>query len=372
MLRNVSVNEAIRHFARIEPASPRRVPLSTAAGLRLAEDVVVRRPRPMEPLAARNGIAVAASMFAGKPRRQPKFLGADVHVVETGMPMPRETDAVLPLAHAERRPRGWFAVQAVLPGEGVAAPESYAAPGEVIGRAGERVTFAFAIACAECGVEDVVVRQPVVDVIFNAPSLPRPSEQQVGLICGAIRGSGSKLGAIAFAGGDRDILRDTLSHSSADVITVIGGVGDGPGDTTMAAIADAGEAVFHGVRLSPGGTMGFGFVGGRPVFASPGGIANMVAANIVLSWHFARRSFGRPPMEPQLQRAPLAAAIPASPHGARLVIARHADGVITPFDESVLSPRVLANANASIFVPEGARAHRRGQIVPFLRMGISM
>jgi molybdopterin molybdotransferase len=372
MLRNVSVKEAIACFVGIQPVAPKRLPLAAAAGLRLAEDVVVRRPQPLEPLAARNGFAVAAGTLAGATRRRPKLLRDGPHPIDTGTVLPPGADAVLPMSDTLRQPRGWAAMRPVKPGDGVAAPESIAAPGLTIAPAGTRLTFPVAMACAACGVTDVLVRRPVVDVLFNAPGAPAPSDQAVGLVCGAIRGSGSEVGAVAFAGGDKAALMAAMLNGSGDIITVVGGAGDGPGDTTMEAIAEAGEAVFHGVRMTPGGSTGFGFVAGKPVFASPGGLADMVASNIVLSWHFARRAFGRPPMEPQLLRAPLSSSLPASPDRARLVFARYEDGLITPFLEEKPSATRLAQANVSILIAEGGRHRRRGESAPALRMGVSM
>lgn len=369
MLRNVSVGEAIASFVRIAPVAPKRIAVSTAIGLRLAEDVTVRRPQPAAPLAACNGYAVAAASLAGASARRPRLLGQDVHLIESGSVLPCGTDAVLPFAHVTFRLKGPSAICAVRSGEGVVAPEAVAAPGTVLATAGTRLSFAVAMACVSCSVTDVLVRRPVVDIIFNSPGMPVPCDQLVGLIVAAIRRSGSEIGSIGRTGGDLGQLREAMLCSSADAIVVIGGVGDGQGDTTMAAVAEAGEVVFHGVRMDPGGSFGFGIVAGKPVFASPGSLAGMMAANIVLSPHFARRAFGSPPGEPQLVHAALTAAIPASPGRSRLIIARREDGRVTPFLDEKPCARLLAQANASIFLPEGARHFRRGQIVAMLRMG---
>lgn len=372
ILKNISVAEAIACFARIAPVTPRQAALTEAIGLRLATDVVTRRPLPLEPIAARNGYAVAASSTAGATPRRPRLIRPEPRPVDTGAIMPPGADAVLPFVQSMRLPKGPAALRTVTPGEGVAAPESIAPAGELILRAGTRLTFAAAMACAACGVTDVLVRRPVVDIIFNAPSLAEPGEQPVGLICAAIRGSGCQIGSLSFAGGDAATLRDALLASSADIITVVGGVGDGLGDTTMPVIAEIGEAVFHGVRMTPGRAMGFGFVQGKPVFASPGRLPDMIAANIVLSWHFARRAFGRPPMEPQLVRAPLAAAVPASPDCARLILARFENGAVQPIPEEQPTARDIARANVSLFAPEGTRRLPKGKLVSVLRMSVTM
>jgi molybdopterin molybdotransferase len=370
--RNVSIDEAIASFSRIQPVRPRAMPLTEAIGLRLAEDVVARRPVPAEPTAVGNGYAVAASATAGATARRPRKLGLEAHPVETGMVMPAGTDAVLPLERSIRGAKGFSATRPVSPGDGVSAPGSVAEPGDVIAKEGSRITFGIAMSCASCGVTDVQVRSPVVDIVFNSPGFPRPGDQYVGMICSAIRGSGSQIGTLTYAGGDAAVLRSALAGNSADIVTVIGGMGDGQGDTTMAVIAEIGEVLFRGVRLQPGGTIGFGFVEGKPVFASPGRLPDMLAANIVLSWPFARRAFGRPPFEPSMAQAVLTAAIPAPTDRARLVFLRHEKGEATPLLADELSPRDIALANATLFLPEGSKGLKSGQSVQVYRIGITM
>ncbi len=371
-LTNISVREAIAAYACIQAVAPKRVPIFEATGLRLAEDVIVRRAIPAVAVAARDGWAIAAAATAGATRRKPARIEGQPVLLDVGAPLPAGADAVLPQLSAVSRLRGLAAIRPVAPGEGAAPAAAFAGPGLVLAPAGARITFAMAMACAQCEVMDVAVRRPVVDIIFNAAGYTRTRDLWTGVVSAAIRASSAQIGGVQFTAGDPALLAETLAASSADVITVVGGTGAGPGDTTMQAIAAAGEVVFHGVRLSPGATAGFGMVGGRPVFAAPGGVADLIAANIILSWHFARRAFGRPAVEPHLLRGRLTNAIPASPGGSRLVFAHHADGLVTPFVDGPVTPAVLAAANASIFVPEGARHRRRGEQVEVLRMGVNM
>jgi molybdopterin molybdotransferase len=372
MLTNIGVEEAIAAFSRIGAVAPKRIPLFEATGLRLAEDVVIRRSAPASAIAALDGWAVAAAGTAGASRRRPVALGPDAVMIDAGSLLPRGADAVLPAGAAASRARGVVALRPAALAEGVLPAGGLAHPGMVLAPAGTRITFALAMALAQCGVTDVVVRRPVVDIIFNSVGMTRQRDHLAGVIGAAIRGSGCAIGAVQFTAGERALLTDTLLASSADVITVVGGTGAGPGDTTVEAIAAAGELVFHRIRLSPGGTAGFGMVGSKPVFASPGNLADMLAVNIVLSWPFARQAFGRPPLDPPRLRAPLGAALKGTGRESRLVFARHDDGVITPLDDGPPSPARLARANASIFIPEGARHRRRGESVPFMRLGVSV
>jgi molybdopterin molybdotransferase len=372
MVRKMSVEEAIAAFSRIGPVRPRRMSLSEASGLRTAEDIVVKRPVPVMAQAARDGWAVTAASTAGATRRTPMLLGGPAVQVDAGAPLPAGADAVLPIEDAVSRQRGPSAIRPVAAGAGVVPVASVAAAGSVLVPVGTRITFAVAMACAHCGITDVMVRRPVVDIIFNSSGFTRSRDQWIGVIGSAIRGSGSEIGAIQFTACDQVLLTEALLASSADIITVVGGTGTGPGDTTMQSIAAAGELIVHGLRLSPGSTFGFGMVGSKPVFASPGGLADMIAVNIVLSWPFARQAFGRPPLTPPLLRAPLASGLRAASDGSRLVFARYAQGVVTPFDDAAFTPAMLAQANASIFLAEGSRHRRRGETVSFFRLGVTM
>jgi molybdopterin molybdotransferase len=351
---NISVEEAIATYARIQPVAPKRIPIFEANGLRVAEDIIVKRPVPMVDTAAHDGWAVTAASTAGATRRKPMLLAGPAIQVDAGVAVPPGTDAILPLEH------------------GIKLANSEVASGSVLVPAGTRVTFAAATACAHCGILDALVRRPVVDIIFNSVGFTRPRDNWCSVIASAIRSSGCEIGAIQFTAGDASTLAEAMLGSSADVITVVGGTGVGPGDTTMQALAMAGDVIFHGVRLSPGPTVGFGMVGSKPVFCSPGGIAEMIAVNIVLSWPFARQAFGRPPLSPPFGRAKLIESLPASPKRSRLVFARYSQGTVAPFDSDSLSPAVLAQANATIFIPEGARHRRKGEQVRFLRLGTTM
>jgi molybdopterin molybdotransferase len=367
----ISVAEAIASFARIQPVKPRLVLLTEAVGLRLAEDVVARRIMPPEPLAARNGYAVAAASTAGASDRRPRALPADTLAIETGMPLPHGVDAVLGKGSVIRRGKGLAATAAVAVGEGVAAAGSSARPGHLIAQQGSRVSFGIAMSASACGIADVMVRRPVVDIVFNAPSLPHPG-QTVGIICSAIRGSGCDIGTIAMVGGDARALRSALLGSSGDLITVVGGMGDGEADSTKAVLAEIGETVFMGVRMQPGGQVGFGLVEGKPVFCSPGRLPDMLAANIVLSWPFARRTFGRPEVVPRLQEVELLADVPAYADRAHLVFAAEEDGKALPLLDPATLMMDIARANCTLFLPEGAAGYRKGQTAPAYRIGITM
>jgi molybdopterin biosynthesis enzyme len=100
---HVSVQEAIAAFSRIALAQPKRIPLVEASGLRLAQDVVVRRGAPAQPMALHDGWAVRASQTAGATRRKARVLSGSQALLDAWAFLPDDADAVAPLDHVVMR-----------------------------------------------------------------------------------------------------------------------------------------------------------------------------------------------------------------------------------------------------------------------------
>jgi molybdopterin molybdotransferase len=365
----LSVSEAIACFARIPTTKPKRVALYEAIGQRVAEDIIIRRAVPATSIAATDGWAVSASETQGATKRQPRVLQTEPRAIDCCQPMPDGADAVVTSDALIKRIRSTVAIEEVQPGFNVIGPAEQVRDGSTLVKAGARLTLAAGMSAGLCGVIDVMIRRPVVDIIFNSPGEPSPSMQFVRMAAAAIRTSGSDIGAISTTFGDPADLRRAILESSADVICTIGGTGSGPGDCTMQTLAELGDVLVRGVRLKPGGTFGLAIVDGKPIFASPGGLADMLAANIVFSSPFARRVFGRPPMDPPLQEAKLAEAIPASGAMSHLILGTIDGDRFVPILREILSPADIASAQAVVFLPEGARHKRVGETVSYIRLG---
>jgi molybdopterin molybdotransferase len=365
----ISVEDAIAFYTRFEPVKPKVVPLARAIGLRVVSDIAVRRSLPAVAQAAINGMAVKASDVALATRRKPVLLKSPAAPLDRGSPLPAGCDSVLPFEDCTQTGDGAKALRPIEEGAGVDQPGAKVREGDVLLRAGQFITMTSAMAGAECGINEIMVRQPVVDIVFNARGVTRSTDRMIEVISASIRGSGSQIGAISFSAGDPSELADLLLSSAADIITVIGGTGNGPGDTTVEAIAAAGEVLFHGVRLSPGSSMALGMVGGRPVFASPASLPDVAAVNIVMTPAFSRRAFGRPLKPLPFSPARLLAPIPASKGATQVIFASLNGDQITPLGSADISLTDMARANAVIIMEEGARHKRAGEFVPYLRLG---
>ncbi len=366
---DISVAEAIAAFERCAAVKPKRVALYEAIGQRLAENVVVRRSLPANALSGKDGWAVVSSETVGASTRKPRLLLTDPSLVDSCRPLPEGYDAVAPIDAISQRAKGSYIRKAIALGDGVKEPHSRVMDGAVLVEEGQRLTLAAALSAAVCGVLDVMIRRPVIDIIFNSAGEERPNDQLVRMVATAIRTSGSEIGAIQFTAGERSDFARALLESSADAICTIGGTGVGPGDSTLLTMAEIGEVVFHGVRVNPGASFGFGFVGGRPVFASPGRLVDMVAVNILFSSPFARRVFGRPPLGNYFKKGKLAEGLPGTAAQGSLVFCRFEGGRLMPIVTGLIGPAELAQAQAAIFVPEGSRFRRKGETVQYLNLG---
>jgi molybdopterin molybdotransferase len=369
---NISVMEAIAAFDRCSRVNPRRVALHEAVGQRLAEDVVIRRSLPSKPLASRDGWAVLAAETADASSRKPRRMLTDPQLIDCCRPLPEGFDAVAPLDVIVARGKGSFIRKSLESGDGVIPMHSEILDGVVLVKTGQRLTLAAATAAAHCGILDVMIRRPVIDVIFNSADQVRPDSLTSRISLAAIRSSGAEIGSIQYTHGETADLARALLDSSADVICTIGGSGTGPGDTTLLAIAEVGEVVFHGVRIRPGGSFGFGIAGGRPVFVSPGGLLDMVAVNIVFSPPFARHLVGKSFHSGILKEGKLAESLPGTDRDSRLFFATIEDDRLVPFVMDFPGPVELAMAQAAIFVPEGSRHRRRGETVQYILLGSSI
>jgi molybdopterin molybdotransferase len=369
---DISVMEAIAAFDRCSRVKPRRVALHEAIGQRLAEDVVIRRPLPSKPLASRDGWAVAATETADATSRKPRLLPTDPQLIDCCRPLPDGFDAVAPLDAVTVRGKGSYISKAQQAGEGVIPMHSEIMDGVILVKAGQRLMLAAATAAAHCGILDVMIRRPVIDVIFNSTDQDRPDSPATRMSLAAIRSSGAEIGSIQYTHGETADLARALLESSADVICTIGGSGTGPGDTTLLAIAEVGEVIFHGVRVRPGGSFGFGIAGGRPVFVSPGGLLDMIAVNIVFSPPFARHLVGRSFHSGILKEGKLAESLPGTDRNSRLLFATIEEDRLVPFPMDCPGPVELAMAQAAIFVPEGSRHRRKGETVQYILLGSSI
>jgi molybdopterin molybdotransferase len=301
-----------RCLSAVAPPAPVRVPLLDALGLLLAEDVVSPLVLPPFDNSAMDGFAVRAAELAGVTDADPRELpvlgevaagsgepaalepGTAVRIM-TGAPVPPGADAVVPVEWTG----GWQDGERVVvhrapePGQFVRAAGGDVDAGEVVLRAGARLSPRHLALLAAVGRDAVAVRPaPRVAVLSTGTELvPLGREPGYGQIHDSngygLTAAARELGALASYGGivpdDPSAVRNALEDAaaSADLVLTSGGVSAGTRDTVKEVLAALGTVRFDKVAMQPGMPQGFGAVGGTPVFTLPGNpVSSMVSFEV--------------------------------------------------------------------------------------------
>jgi molybdopterin molybdotransferase len=272
------------------------LPLLSAAGRVLAEDVAADRDYPPFNRSARDGFAVRAAdvpgelTVVGEVRAGEAYDGeiSDHRAVEimTGAPLPPGADAVVMVEHVERRENRVAISRSISAGENFTRRGTEAKCGEILLRAGGTIGFAEVGLLAMVGRERVpvfplprVAILPTGDEIVEAGVAPLPRQ---------IRNSNAWSLAVQVrrAGGIPDILpiaRDSYEATrasierglEADLLLLSGGVSAGKYDIVEQVLADLGATFFFTrVLIQPGQPLVFGAVGEKFFFGLPGNPAS--------------------------------------------------------------------------------------------------
>jgi putative molybdopterin biosynthesis protein len=302
-LRVVSRDEAERmfHEAFFPAALPaERLPIAQALGRILAEDIAAPVDVPGFARANMDGFAVRASDTFGASEEEPrllKLMAAIAHVgaappdelgpgaamtIATGAMVPRGADAVVMVEDTDADGAVLSVRRAVAPGANITSAGSDMARGEVVARAGDRLSSRDTGVLAALGVAEVaVVRNPRVHLFSTGDELVAPGEE---LATGSVYDCNGRLladalrevGADVIEGGivrdDEPALRARLEEALADADLVLfsGGTSKGAGDLSYRVVADRGEILVHGVALKPGKPIVMARVDDTPVVILPG------------------------------------------------------------------------------------------------------
>jgi molybdopterin molybdotransferase len=300
----LDVDRALQEvLARAAPLGVERVPLASARGRILAEEVLADRDAPPFDRSAMDGWAVRAEAIeavpltlpvsgqvrAGSEPAGPLAPGSAVQIM-TGAPVPAGATAVLPVERS--RPSGEGRVELLevpVSGAHIARRGSEVRAGERVLEAGRRLGAAQVAVLAAFGVARVPVgRRPRVaylvtgDELVAVEATPRGAqirnsngpglEQQ-------IREAGGEPVSLGTAPDELEATASALeSGLDADLLLVTGGVSAGVYDLVEDAFARFGiEIVFDRVAVKPGAPLVFGHRGGCLVFGLPG---NPVSAQV--------------------------------------------------------------------------------------------
>ncbi|MFB6096154.1 MAG: gephyrin-like molybdotransferase Glp [Haloferacaceae archaeon] len=269
-----------------------RVPLASADGHAVAEDVTAPEPVPSYDRAAMDGFAVQAQDTFGASDRSPAVLRAregepgetpvapgEAVRVHTGSQLPEGADAVVMVEHTEEVADEVEVFDAVAEGENVGDAGEDVREGQLLFEKGHQLRPSDLGLLKSVGRDRVeVYRAPTVGVVPTGEELvqhdPDPGE--------IIETNGLTVSKLAEHWGavptyrdvvtdDRDAIRAAIQRDlTRDVIVTTGGSSVGERDLTPQVVDDLGEVLVHGVALKPGHPVALGVVRETPVLMLPG------------------------------------------------------------------------------------------------------
>lgn len=289
------------------------IPVSRAVGRVLAEPVFAEISSPNHPLAAMDGYAVQAFATFGVSENRPKTLetGVDAFPVNTGHPMPKDTDAVIMIEHVREEENAIVIEAPVFPWQNVRRMGEDIVATELLFPRYHGITPYCIGALVSGGVFTLkVLQKPGVTIIPTGSELVNhediePKALETGQV---IESNSHTLGAMVEACGgefsrhsivadDTEALKKALVnsiHQGADIVMMVGGSSAGTHDYTRMVIEELGEVLVHGVTMMPGKPVIIGRVENRPVFGMPGYPVSAIVAFEEFVRPLICRMMGRP------------------------------------------------------------------------------
>jgi putative molybdopterin biosynthesis protein len=298
-------DEAERRFRAaidLAPLGMESVALSDALGRVLATDVASPVDVPSFDRANVDGFAVIAEDTFGAseevPRRVrladevihtavvPKTVvrSGEAVAIATGGMMPRGSDAVVMIEHADVVSGFVNILHAATAGSGVSFAGTDITAGETVLRRGTILTSRDTGVLAAIGVASVEVwRKPVVAILSTGDEIIPPGQpmqpariydSNAQVLADAVREIGGEPLRLGIVADDIGLLRSKLREALAmsDAVLLSGGTSKGAGDVSYRVVSELCDPgiVAHGVALKPGKPICLAATGGRPVVVLPG------------------------------------------------------------------------------------------------------
>ncbi len=341
--------------ALVRPVEAREADLGAALGRVLAADAVSPSAQPPVALALRDGWAVKSEETTDAGSYAPALLSTVPARVETGQPLPHGTDAVAPDETVVCRGKTAEALAPVAPGEGVLPPGADMEAGKRPRRAGERLRMIDRAVLAAAGISRVTIREPRIRLVRAGKVIATGYDW----LADAITSEG---GAVIVDDTDApaaDHLEAALHHEGSDAVLVLGGTGSGSSDMSVLTLAKVGRVEFHGVGLTPGETVAFGFAGARPVLLLPGRMDATLAAWLVIGRRWLAKLAASTEEETPVM-AELTRKVTSTVGMAEVVLVRRSGNSAEPLASGYLPLSALARADGWILVPAESEGYPAG------------
>jgi putative molybdopterin biosynthesis protein len=391
-LHDVALSEALAawHAALAEnhllqPLTDERVPLDRALGRVTAEPVWARISSPHYHAAAMDGFAVRAETTRTATETSPLRLklGEQAFVVDTGDPLPSNTNAVImieqtqPVTAADGE---YIEILATVPpwrdvrpmGEDIVATE-------LVLPANHRIRPQDIGAIAGSGhVEVTVYRRPRVAIIPTGTELVKPGAplkpgdiiEYNSLVLGAMaEEAGAVVTRLPIVRDDRGAIKAVIEQALADhdLVVVNAGSSAGSEDFTASIIAELGALCVHGIAMRPGHPVILGVACGRAVAGIPGyPVSAAMTFDRIVRPLIYRWQGQLPPELPKLEAVLTRKVL--SPMGEdeflRVALGRVGDRIVaTPLAGGAGVLMSLVKADGIVTIPRFSEGHHAGERV---------
>ena len=339
----------------VEPVLPVELPLEQALRC-VAAEMPPLSAHPPRDIAASDGWALRANDLVGASSYSPLPLVKTPRWVEAGDVMPEGCDCVLDADAVDQAGPIAQALAEAIPGQGVRRAGHDIAEGSSVAEAGRRVLARDLLIARAAGLSTMKVRRPQLAVV-NIPG----GTLTASLIAESARNAGAEVVCGEAAARDAASIAGALDAGACDLLITIGGSGVGRTDATVAALAERGEVIAHGIALQPGRTAAVGRIGTTPVIALPGAPDQAFAAWWALALPVLDRLSGRRPRK--TLNLPLARKIASQVGLAEIVLLERKQGAWTTLAVGELSLDAIARAEAWLLVSGDAEGFAAGSLV---------
>lgn len=288
-LNNLPLNEAkSKYYAHLKDVGfscqTETVPVTDACGRVIKEAAYARICSPHYNASAMDGVAVKAEKTFTASERTPVTLTPDDYtVVDTGDPLPDNSDAVIMVEDLIEGENGNYEIiSGVVPWQNVRQVGEDICMGDMIAPSGTVLTPSLCGALLAGGITEIeVIRKPLVGIIPTGDEIVLPTaDPQKGDIIefnstvfkGMLGEINAKVKVYPITPDKKELIESAIKTalSECDIVLVSAGSSAGRDDYTAEIISLLGTVLVHGIAIKPGKPAVLGEALGKPVIGLPG------------------------------------------------------------------------------------------------------